>query len=132
MNFLEKKSLFDGALNDNSLAFKVVSTKSLILAILFGLVHYFQLEKINIFKGASLDLLGASHLIEDKPLRGFTMSCQAATGGFSKWPNYYPDVLHTYLGMCGLSIVGEPELEAIDSRFCLSVKALQILPHYKK
>jgi geranylgeranyl transferase type-1 subunit beta len=87
--------------------------------------------KVENFQGASLDILGASNLIEDRALRGHTLSCQASTGGLSKWPNYYPDVLHTYLGFCGLSIVGESELEPIDSRLCLPVKSLRNLPHYK-
>ncbi len=76
-----------------------------------------------------MDLLGASHLIEKRQLCGHTLSCQAAVGGLSKWPNCHPDVLHTYLGMAGLSIVGESELEPIDCRCCLSVKALSVLPH---
>ncbi len=49
----------------------------------------------TLFLGATLVLLGAYQLVEYPQVRAFTLSCQA-TGGFSKWPNHYPDVLHTY------------------------------------
>ena len=32
------------------------------------------------------------------------------TGGFAKWPNCSPDPLHTYMGLCGLSLVNYPFL----------------------
>jgi geranylgeranyl transferase type-1 subunit beta len=38
-------------------------------------------------------------------LRGHTMSCQKKVGGFAKWPDQYPDVLHTYMALCGLSLL---------------------------
>jgi len=64
--------------------------------------------------GASLAMLGAYDLVDFSAVRAFTYSCEKKTGGFSKWPDQYPDVLHTYLSMCGLSIGAEPGLKPID------------------
>ena len=82
--------------------------------------------------GASLALLGQYSLVNTPIIRGFSMtyvlryvvcprcnhrfldahsqldSCQHAIGGFSKWPDMMPDVLHTYFSLCGLSLMGEP------------------------
>ena len=73
--------------------------------------------------GGSLSILGAAHLIEENQLRGHSCACQQPTGGISKWPNYYPDVLHTYLGMCGLSIIGEKELLPIEASLGITKRA---------
>ncbi len=58
--------------------------------------------------GASLKLLGAYDLIDAKHSRSFTLSCQQKIGGFAKWPDQRPDVLHTYMSWCGLAFSGEP------------------------
>lgn len=56
------------------------------------------------------------------------MSCQSGIGGFSKVPDAFPDVLHTYFSICGLCLVrtrdflpftkqgGEPGFKKLDSR----------------
>jgi geranylgeranyl transferase type-1 subunit beta len=65
--------------------------------------------------GATLCLLGAEKLVNSKLLRAHTMSCQKKISGFGKWPDQYPDVLHTYFSLCGLSmLVGEPGVAIID------------------
>jgi prenyltransferase beta subunit len=64
-------------------------------------------------------------------LKGHTLACGAEKGGFSKWPNYHPDVLHTYLALCGLSFGNEPGLAEIDYTVCIPKKAVARLPHYK-
>jgi geranylgeranyl transferase type-1 subunit beta len=48
--------------------------------------------------------------------REFNLTCQQRCGGFSKQCGKgYPDLLHSYFGVCGLSIIGrDPELLPID------------------
>lgn len=57
--------------------------------------------------GASLKTLGAFDLIDKPTLVNFILSCQTKYGGFSKTPDAYPDVLHTYMALCGLSFVNQ-------------------------
>ncbi|XP_071844987.1 geranylgeranyl transferase type-1 subunit beta-like [Apostichopus japonicus] len=58
--------------------------------------------------GATLKLLGAYDLIDFQWNRKFILSTQdSRIGGFAKWPDYHPDALHAYLGLCGLSLMGE-------------------------
>lgn len=65
--------------------------------------------------GASLCLLEGEKLIDSKILRAHTMSCQKKIGGFGKWPDQPPDVLHTYFSLCGLSLLaGETSIATID------------------
>jgi len=65
--------------------------------------------------GATLDMLGAYQLVDFPSVKGFTLLCQHKMGGFSKCEGQYPDVLHTYLGLCGLSLGGEPGILPINS-----------------
>lgn len=57
--------------------------------------------------GAGLHILGASvGDISEKALRTFVMMTEgSATGGFSKWINYPPDPLHSYLALAGMSLL---------------------------
>lgn len=49
--------------------------------------------------GATLELLGAGHLINTEEDREFVLNTQSIrTGGFSKYSDTLPDPLHTYLG----------------------------------
>ncbi|XP_065060016.1 geranylgeranyl transferase type-1 subunit beta-like [Rhopilema esculentum] len=74
--------------------------------------------------GASLQLLGASELIEKDANREYLMGTQHATvGGFSKWPDFHPDVLHTYFGLCGLSLMSQPGLLSVDAALSISERA---------
>jgi geranylgeranyl transferase type-1 subunit beta len=64
--------------------------------------------------GATLTMLGHYDLVDFEMVKGHTLACQARTGGFSKIPDVYPDVLHTYMALCGLSLGGDPEVAPID------------------
>jgi len=77
--------------------------------------------------GASLCILGHYDLIDGKHSRNFTLSCQYQNGGFAKWPNTKPDVLHTYLSFCGLSFSGEPGIMPVNPVLCLSQRAVDRL-----
>jgi len=74
--------------------------------------------------GGSLQLLNSYQFVNAKMVRSFSISCQNQIGGFSKWPDIFPDVLHTYFGLCGLSLIGEPGLLPIDCSLGITKRAL--------
>ena len=76
--------------------------------------------------GGSLDILGHSSLINQPLNREFLVGkTQHLIGGFGKLPGveYRPDILHSYMGLVGLSIMGEEGLKRVDSALCVSVEA---------
>lgn len=78
--------------------------------------------------GASLELLGAFSCVDFSSNRDYLISTQATvTGGFSKWPGNHPDALHTYFGLCGLSLMREPGLRAIHAALNITQRAAQHL-----
>jgi geranylgeranyl transferase type-1 subunit beta len=44
----------------------------------------------------------------------WTISVLQKYGGFSKHPGELPDLLHTFYGICGLSLLGQDGLKALD------------------
>lgn len=77
--------------------------------------------------GASLQLLGSIQLVEKEWNRRYVLSTQEEYGGLSKWPDYTPDPLHTYLGLCGLSLNGEEGLAPVHAALNISQRAAQWL-----
>ncbi len=76
--------------------------------------------------GASLDILGEGHLIDLESTKSFTLSCCChTTGGFSKYPDGHPDILHAYMGLAGLSVIkfSDPPLRELDARINISTRA---------
>jgi len=74
--------------------------------------------------GATLKILGAyDDVVNCSHTRSFTMTCQQKIGGFSKWPDIHPDVLHTYFSICGLAFIGEPGIEKVNPALGFSQKA---------
>ncbi|EGG24480.1 hypothetical protein DFA_02723 [Cavenderia fasciculata] len=56
--------------------------------------------------GASLDMLGAYHLVDSNLVSSFILGAQhPAIGGISKIPDSFPDALHSYMSFSGLSII---------------------------
>ena len=51
------------------------------------------------------------------------MTCQKKMGGFAKWPDQYPDVLHSYFSLCGLSFIGEPGIAPVHAGLGVSQRA---------
>lgn len=49
------------------------------------------------------------------------------TGGFSKWPGFSPDPLHTYMGICALSLVKFSNLKKIHPALVISEEAYENL-----
>lgn len=88
--------------------------------------------------GGALDVLGHAGLMDMKANRWFLLGqTQHLIGGFGKLPGveYRPDLLHSYLGLAALSIMGEPGLKKIDSALCISVDAkerIMEMPWLKK
>jgi len=73
--------------------------------------------------GATLTMLGAYPLVDYDYIRSFTLTTAAKMGGFGKWENTYPDVLHTYMGFAGMSLGGEARLLPIDCRLNVTQRA---------
>ncbi|XP_075238392.1 geranylgeranyl transferase type-1 subunit beta [Lycorma delicatula] len=78
--------------------------------------------------GATLKLLDVFHLSEPTENRSYILSTQdSIVGGFAKWVDSIPDPLHTYLGLSGLSLLGEEGLLEVDPRLNISKRALKHL-----
>jgi len=83
--------------------------------------------------GATLCLLDLQHLCDKQANRRFVLSTQdPVIGGLAKWPDSQPDPLHTYLGLSGLSLAGEPSLEPVDPGLNISHRALRHLRHLQQ
>lgn len=44
-------------------------------------------------------------------------------GGFAKWPSCHPDPLHTFMGVCALSLIGFSDLKPVHPALVLSMRA---------
>ncbi|CAK1542184.1 unnamed protein product [Leptosia nina] len=61
--------------------------------------------------GASLKILNSLQLSNYASNRSYVYETQdIVVGGFSKWPDTCTDPMHTYLGLAGLSLIGESGL----------------------
>ncbi|CAO3626725.1 unnamed protein product [Cunninghamella blakesleeana] len=65
--------------------------------------------------GASLEMLDAFQYVQHENLRSFLMLTQTKMGGFGKDDKSYPDVLHSYMGLAALSLLGEPGLQEMNT-----------------
>ncbi|PKC04350.1 protein geranylgeranyltransferas-like protein type I beta subunit [Rhizophagus irregularis] len=77
--------------------------------------------------GASLKILDKLELINYEQNHNFLMQTQAKFGGFAKLIDNYPDVMHTYLGIAGLSLMNEPRFLELDPAINISKKAKENL-----
>ncbi|XP_066589698.1 geranylgeranyl transferase type-1 subunit beta [Prorops nasuta] len=83
--------------------------------------------------GATLQLLKVSELSDPEENKIFILDTQdTIIGGFAKYSNYLPDPLHTYLGLCGLSLMGEPALSEIHAALNVSQRAYEHLLEVQK
>eukprot|EP00698_Gefionella_okellyi_P001395 TRINITY_DN11340_c0_g1_i2.p1 TRINITY_DN11340_c0_g1~~TRINITY_DN11340_c0_g1_i2.p1 ORF type:complete len:324 (-),score=44.27 TRINITY_DN11340_c0_g1_i2:105-1076(-) len=60
--------------------------------------------------GAALDMLGCAEFISTAHVRTFNCQCEYEKGGFGKWPQAPPDLVHAYFGLAGLSIAKAEDL----------------------
>ncbi|XP_049791198.1 geranylgeranyl transferase type-1 subunit beta [Schistocerca nitens] len=78
--------------------------------------------------GASLKILGVFNMISYKPNRFYILSTQdRIVGGFSKWIDTTSDPMHTYLGLCGLSLMDEELLLPVEPRLNITQRAFATL-----
>jgi len=76
--------------------------------------------------GATMQLLGVYPFTDPSHNRLHTMHCNGngpIQGGFSKVPGSFPDVLHSYFGLAGLSLMGLDGLSPIDASLAMTKRA---------
>lgn len=104
-----------------------------------GIIKWLLFRQVNGFNGrpnkeddtcysfwvvASLKILNAYNFIDLDKNREYIMSTQhTITGGFSKQIDSSPDPLHTYFGICGLSLMNEPHLKELMPSLAISLEA---------
>ncbi|KAH0559186.1 hypothetical protein KQX54_001055 [Cotesia glomerata] len=78
-------------------------------------------------------MLDAGHFIDPDENRKFILSTQdASIGGFAKFYDTRADPLHTYLGLCGLSLMGEPGLLPMNAALNVSNRVYKHLKEIHK
>ncbi|GAM17726.1 hypothetical protein SAMD00019534_009010, partial [Acytostelium subglobosum LB1] len=75
--------------------------------------------------GGSLSILGELHNVIDKTLlSGFVLSAQHhVVGGIAKVPGNTPDLLHSYMSLSGLSLLGVGNLQPLNAALGISQRA---------
>ncbi|KAI5722864.1 hypothetical protein M8J76_014911 [Diaphorina citri] len=71
--------------------------------------------------GASLSILNAATWIDEERLLLSVLDTQHMTGGLSKWSDTQADILHTYLGIAGLSLLKSHTYELAEVHPALNV-----------
>ncbi|KAL2215634.1 putative geranylgeranyl transferase beta subunit [Thermoascus aurantiacus ATCC 26904] len=76
----------------------------------------------------TLAMMDRLHLIEPASDRRYLIEkTQHLVGGFGKGVGESPDLLHSYLGLVNLALLGEPGLEPVDPTLCTSRRTIQHL-----
>ena len=81
--------------------------------------------------GATLSILDCLDYVDQSLNSGFILDCQFSHGGFGKDPNSYPDVLHSYMAICGLSLMRFNGIKEIDPLIAISREASDRLREIK-
>ena len=83
--------------------------------------------------GATLQLLDVNKFSDPDENRTFLLGTQNyITGGFAKFADCQPDPLHTYFGLCGLSLLGESNLCVMNAALNISDRAYKHLLKIQK
>lgn len=78
--------------------------------------------------GASLKILGILHMSNFGNNRKYVFKTQdCIVGGFSKWPETLSDPMHSYLGLAGLSLIGENGLLEVMPTLNITNRAFEHL-----
>ncbi|RUP50061.1 geranylgeranyl transferase type-1 subunit beta-like protein [Jimgerdemannia flammicorona] len=77
--------------------------------------------------GGALEILDSFQFVNSECNRGFLMTTQTMYGGFAKWPDCPPDLLHSYMGIASLSLMHEPGLREVDPKVNISKRAVEYL-----
>lgn len=75
--------------------------------------------------GATLANLNMIHLIDYEACQAFIMACQHEKGGIAKEPDAYPDPLHTYMALSGLSLQGFKGLNPVHPGLNITLRCLK-------
>jgi geranylgeranyl transferase type-1 subunit beta len=75
--------------------------------------------------GASLKIFKMENLINLELLEGFLQETISKYGGYGKTPGTYPDVMHSYMGLAGLSLVGRHGLGESYAPLGMSMRAFE-------
>ncbi|KAI8059086.1 geranylgeranyltransferase type I beta subunit [Gongronella butleri] len=75
--------------------------------------------------GGSLDILQSFDLVNHENLRAFLMTTETRMGGFGKDATSYPDLLHSYMGLAAMSLLGEPGVQPMFSSLNCPMIALE-------
>lgn len=70
--------------------------------------------------GGVLKMLGANQFIDETTLREFLLTCQSEYGGFSKYPEQFPDLYHSYYGITAFSMLQETGLNSLNIELGIS------------
>ena len=88
----------------------------------------------HLFKQQSLkptaalnQILGGSKYVDAVLNKAYLLSCQGNSGGFSKWANTHADILHSYMGLCGLALMGDFDLLPLHAPLDMSQRAFESL-----
>jgi len=74
--------------------------------------------------GATLKLLDSEKLVDRDKAIAFTCSTQdELLGGFGKYPDVLPDLLHTYMSLAGLAVFGYPNLQPVNPALNITQRA---------
>ncbi|VVC32128.1 Terpenoid cyclases/protein prenyltransferase alpha-alpha toroid,PFTB repeat [Cinara cedri] len=80
--------------------------------------------------GATLSIMGSLDRIHKDRNRNFVLNnANQLTGGFSKNMDSIPDPMHTCLSLCGLSLIGDDNLNPINPALNITVRAANYLRH---
>jgi geranylgeranyl transferase type-2 subunit beta len=72
--------------------------------------------------------LGKLEWIDSNKLKNWILKCQDdETGGFADKPGNMVDVYHTCFGITGLSLLGEPNLKAVNAKYCMTHETIDRL-----
>lgn len=75
---------------------------------------------------SSLAMINRLHWIDSQALAAFILRCQdPQNGGFADRPGDVVDVFHTCFGVTGLSLIGYPNVDAVDPVYCLPRRVTQ-------
>ena len=78
--------------------------------------------------GGTLKTLDCLQYIDENQTMLFTLSCQTDYGGISKVKDTHPDVLHSYMSLAGLSLLGFKGLNTVFPSLNITERAATGLP----
>ncbi len=73
--------------------------------------------------GSTMKSLGIDGMSTRQTNRAFNLKCQTEYGGFGKHPGLLPDILHSYFGVCGMSLMGLDGVAPVNHVWGVSQRA---------